>query len=222
MKTHSFQSIQQHYIRKAVIQKIYFDLSLAVRLVLWRSWRRSVVTLRFGKPSLIWVVCRPWCPSWTLLTKSWSAWLQRPSPMWPSSDGPAGWSDNMVASRDWWEKWNLVLCAFVKTGWLWLKSCIRKGDKRIKCMLKVHTCIPCSISPLALFLSRLFLPIIFYASIKGSTLQVKTDWMSCSPSSWHVCLLTEWRLVWLGLACYSALYIYSGPDSDVLNVAIID
>ncbi len=89
---------------------MYTLLSLAVRLVLWRSWRRSVVTLRFGKPSLIWVVCRPWCPSWTLLTKSWSAWLQRPSPMWPSSDGPAGRSDNMVASRDWWETWNLFLC----------------------------------------------------------------------------------------------------------------
>ncbi len=125
------------YVKQLFTKSIL--ISLAVRLVLWRSWRRSVVTLRFGKPSLIWVVCRPWCPSWTLLTKSWSAWLQRPSPMWPSLDGPAGWSDNMVASRDWWEKFNLVLCVFVKTGWLWLKSCIRKGDKRIKCMLKVHT-----------------------------------------------------------------------------------
>lgn len=85
-------------------------LCLAVRLVLWRSWRRSVVTPRFGGPSLIWAVCRLWYLSWTLLTKSWSALLQRPSPTWPSSDGPAGQSDSMVASRDWWETWSLHFC----------------------------------------------------------------------------------------------------------------
>lgn len=196
-------------------------LSLAVRLVLWRSWRRSVVTPRFGGPSLIWAVCRLWCLSWTLLTKSWSALLQRPLPTWPSSDGPAGQSDSMVASRDWWEQtWSLRLGNLFWQTLLIKNLHKEKRQKDGECWgTSNRTYIYQSLFLHSLSLS-LFLPIIF--SIKGSTLQVKTDWMSFSPSSWHVCLLTEWRSVWLGLACYSALYIYSGPDTDVLNVAIID
>lgn len=196
-------------------------LCLVVRSVLWRSWRRSVVTPRFGGPSLIWAVCRLWYLSWTLLTKSWSALLQRPSPTWPSSDGPAGQSDSMVASRDWWDTWSLLFCVCQNRLALIKNLQKEKRQKDGECWGTSNwTYI---YQPLFLSLSlSLFLPIIFYASIKGSTLQVKTDWMSFSPSSWHVCLLTEWRSVWLGLACYSALYIYSGPDSDVLNVAIVD
>lgn len=87
------------------------------RLAHWRSWKRSPRIPKSVVPSLTLVAFRPWSRSSNPSTRIWSAWQQKPLPMWPSLEELAGRSDNMEVSESW----------YVEVDYSWMNFIIGHG-----------------------------------------------------------------------------------------------